>query len=281
MIPGRAAFVLLLAAGLRAGFVQGQWVEEPGQGWADLSVYHLDTREAFEFNGHVRDFFAEGRAVSTSVFLTLAAGLLPGVDGWMQMPYHRLRYDDAAADRRRMGIGDTNLYLRLAPLRYLGSGFPVAIRGGAKVHVGDFAVDSEVIPLGDGQTDWELMVEIGHSFWPTDLYVNGWAGYRWRQPNEEAQRDYADEAFYFAQIGGNLRQIGLQLLVEGMTSITTPVIEGIPLPNAERSFVQITPKLFYPFGPGALSLGVRVPVSGRNLPAGTSLVVGYFSRWSL
>ena len=76
------------------------------------------------------------------------------MDAWVQIPYHRLTYNDARDDRLRTGIGDTNLYLRVAPLHYLGFDFPWAIRGGAKVAVGDFAVDSEIIPLGDGQTDW-------------------------------------------------------------------------------------------------------------------------------
>ena len=277
----RAICAAWVAATLIPAAVEGQWVSEPGEGWADVSVYHLDTREAFEFDGRLRDFFAEGHAVSTSAFLTLAAGLLPGVDGWLQLPYHRLRYDDFRADRLRSGIGDTKLYLRIAPLRYLGSDLPLSIRGGAKVSVGDFAVASEVIPLGDGQTDWEATVELGHSFWPADLYVSGWTGYRWREPNEAAQRDYADEAFYLAQIGGNLGRVGVQLTIEGMMSVTTPVIEGIPLRSAERSLHQVMPRLSYAAGPGSVSLGLRMPLRGQNLPGGTSVIVGYFTRWSL
>ena len=275
---GWAVLALLAVLGTSA---EAQWVEPPGQGWADLTVYYLDTREAFDFNGDVDDFFAEGHAVSTSAYLTMAVGILPGVDGWIQVPYNRLQYDDVSEDRLRTGIGDTNFYLRIQPLQYLGSGFPLALRGGVKVAFGDFAVDSEVIPLGDGQTDWELMTEIGHSFYPFPAYVNGWVGYRWRQPNGEAQRDFGDEGFFLAQVGGNYGKLGGQLLVEGMESVTTPVIEGIRLPNAERSMLQVTPKVSYGVGPGAFSVGARIPLAGKNLPAGVSLVLGYFSRWSL
>ena len=147
--------------------------------------------------------------------------------------------------------------------------------------VGDFAVDSEVIPLGDGQTDWEVMAELGHSFFPINAYVNGWVGYRWREANEQAQRDFGDEAFFLAQVGGNYGDVGLQLIVEGMKTVTTPVIEGVRLPNAERSILQITPKVSYGVGPGMLSLGARVFLDGRSLPAGTSVVAGYFTRWGL
>ena len=278
MTPLRWAVLSLAALATSA---EAQWVEIPGQGWADLTAYYLDTQEVFDFDGDVRDFFADGHAVSTSVFLTLAAGILPGVDGWLQVPYHRLQYDDARDDRLRSGIGDTRLYLRIQPLHYLGSGFPLAVRGGVKVAVGDFAVDSEVIPLGDGQTDWELMLEIGHSFYPFPAYVSAWVGYRWRERNDKAQRDFGDEGFFLAQAGANYGALGFQLLVEGMESVTTPVIQGVPLRNAERSMLQVTPRVSYEVGPGALSAGARVSLAGKNLPAGTSLVLGYFSRWSL
>ena len=35
------------------GAVQAQWVESPGEGWADLTVYHLDTTENFGFDGEI------------------------------------------------------------------------------------------------------------------------------------------------------------------------------------------------------------------------------------
>ncbi len=244
-------------------------------------MYHLDTRKAYEFNGELDDFFADGHAVSTAVFVTAAVGLLPGVDAWLQVPYQRLRYDDARDDRLRSGIGDSRVYLRASPLRPFGSDFPFAIRGGVKFAVGDFAVDSEIIPLGDGQTDYELIAEIGHSFYPAPLYVNGWVGYRWRAPNDDARRDFGDEAFLLVQAGANRGRLGAQVILEGMESVTTPLVEGVLLPNDERALHQLTPRVSYTVGPGALSVGARLTLSGRNLPAGTSLVIGYFARWSL
>ena len=142
-----------LALALVAPAVEAQWIEAPGKGWADLTFYHLDTREAYEFDGEVRDFFADGHAITNSGFLTMALGLVRGVDAWAQVAYHRLRFDDAKEDRLRSGIGDSSFHLRVAPLSYLGVDFSFAIRGGVKVALGDFAVDSDIIPLGDGQRD--------------------------------------------------------------------------------------------------------------------------------
>ena len=208
-LSGFAAAAILLAT-LSPAAAEGQWVEAPRQGWVDLSVYHLNTRDAFPVDGEVRAFnpFTEGHAVSTAVFVTVALGLFEGVDAWVQAPYQRLRFDDLGGERLRSGLGDTRLFLRVQPLRYFGSGLPLAIRGGVKVPAGDFAVESEIIPLGDGQRDWELMLELGHSFYPFPAYVSGWVGHRWREPNVEAARDFGDEVFFLVSAGaerGRLR----------------------------------------------------------------------------
>lgn len=269
----------LLGLGLLPGSGVAQWVEEPGRGWIDVTAYHLDTRKAFGIDGDEREFVLDGHAVSTSVFLTLAAGLASGVDAWVQVPYHRLRFEDLAGDRLRQGIGDTRIYLRAAPLKWLGMDVPFAVRGGVKLPVGDFAVDSEVIPLGDGQTDWELIAELGHSFHPTPIFLSGWAGFRWRQRNDVSLTDFGDELFFLAQVGATLRGFGIQVIAEGWEG-ATPVIEGVPVPAAERAMLQITPTISYPAGPGQVKAGARISLAGKNLPAGTALVAGYFTDWA-
>ena len=257
---------------------QGQWVESPGSGWVSVTAYHHDTRSRYDWRGEDQLFFADGHAVTTSVYVTAALGVWPGVDLWAQAPVHRLRFDDISGDRSSTGIGDPRLWVRVAPLRLLGSSFPFAIRGGAKLPAGDFPIDAEVIPLGEGQRDWEVMLELGHSFYPAPLYAAGWVGYRWREP-DEAQRDWGNETFFLAQVGGSLSRFGYKLIAEGWSG-DTPVIEGVPTPNSRREYLQITPSLTVPLGPGQVEAGLRVPVLGKNLPTGSALVLGYFRSWS-
>ena len=256
-----------------------QWVEPPGSGWLDLSVFHLDTRDAYHSDGDVRAFdpFTQGHAVSTSAFATIAVGLVRGVDAWVQVPYQRLRFDDLGGSRLRTGIGDTRFYLRVQPGRYLGSELPVAIRGGAKVPVGDFAVDAEVIPLGDGQTDWELVLELGHSFYPLPAHVSAWIGHRWRAANPESRRDFGDEAFFLLSGAIEFGRLGATLIAEGWDG-GVPVIEGLPIASASRSMLRLTPSVSYALGAGAAKAGMQIPLSGSNLPAGNTLVIGYFVR---
>lgn len=264
----------------RAAPAPAQWTEAPGAGWAQLSVYHHRTDREFGPDGTVRRFFADGRAVTTSVFLTAAVGLVEGADAWVQAPVHRLRFDDAGGERVETGLGDIRLFLRAGPA-LLGARLPVAlaVRAGVKLPGSEFPVDAEVIPLTEGQRDWELMLEIGHSFHPLPLYAMGWVGNRWRERNEEIARDPGDERFAFAAVGGDLpAAFTWKLAGEGLWG-TAPRIEGLPVPSASRRLLQLFPTLGRKAGPGILEVGGRLPLSGRNLPAGPALVLGYFVAW--
>lgn len=225
-------------------------------------------------------FFADGHAITTSFFLTGAVGVVRGADVWVQVPVHRLSFDDAGGERDETGLGDVRLFLRLGP-KLLRARLPVAVavRGGVKLPGADFPVDAEVIPLTEGQRDWELMLEVGHSFHPFPLYVMGWFGNRWREENEEVVRDPGDERFAFAAAGGDLPAgFTWKFAWEGLWGLA-PRIERLTVPTAKRRLQQLFPSVGRRLGPGILEVGGRIPVSGRNLPAGPALMGGYFLSW--
>ncbi len=245
-----------------------------------LTVFHHDTREEFDTEGEVAPFFADGHAVTTSFFLTAAVGLFHGVDAWVQVPVHRLSFDDAGGERDKTGLGDVRLFLRAGP-RLLRAQLPVAVavRGGVKLPGSDFPVDAEVIPLTEGQRDWELMLELGHSFHPLPLYIMGWVGNRWREENTEVVRDPGDERFAFAAAGGELPAgFTWKLAWEGLWGVA-PRIERVKVPTAKRRLQQLLPTLGHRLGPGVLEAGARIPLGGRNLPAGPAVMGGYFFSW--
>ncbi len=253
-----------------------QWTEPPKRGWASLAAYHQDTRDAYDFEGAKSMFPADGHTIATASFLTLALGLMEGVDAWAQFSYQRLRFDDISGQRISYGPGDIRLYARGSPLRLFGVTTPVAIRAGVKLPVGDFDVGTNLIPLGDGQRDWELMLEIGHSFYPNPTYLQGWIGYRWRDPAAD-DRVFGDERFFYLAVGGEIGPLGYKVGFDGWYG-STPIFDGLESPGAKREMARLSPSLLIPAGPGMIELGSRIALTGKNLPAGYDLVVGYFTR---
>lgn len=252
--------------------------ENPGSGWAQIVVFHHDTRETFGPQGRLRPFLTDGRAVTSSLYLTGAVGLVPGVDATAQLPVHRLSFDDAAGKREETGFGDPRVYLRISPQLFGVEGIPLALRGGVKLPGSDFPVDAEVLPLTEGQRDWELMLESGHSFATLPLYARGWVGYRWREENREIRRLPGDERFGYLAIGGPLRWIGWEVAVEGLSGLT-PTQQGLAVRNSRRELLQVYPSLSAAVGPGQVELGGRFPIDGRNYPGGPALSAGYSLRW--
>lgn len=268
----------LLALLLCATPAAAQWVEEPGRGWASLTVFHLDTRSVFDLEGVSMDFPGLGHSVASAAFLTVARGLAPGVDFWVQGSFQRLRFDDLTGKRTSTGIGDARFYVRVSPPTWVGRALPLAVRAGVKVPVGDFDVGTDMIPLGDGQRDWEVVLEAGRSFHPRPLYLIAWAGQRWREAKDGGRTDFGDERFFLAALGGEVGPVGFKVTVDGWRG-DTPVFNGTLAVGAEREMLRVAPSLLVGVGPGQVELGARVPLSGRSLPSGTDLVVGYFTRF--
>jgi hypothetical protein len=280
-LPGAFAVPLLCIVAALPGALAGQWVEAPGTGWTSFTLYRQSGTSLFDRQAERSRFQNEGKLDATSLFGTVALGVLPGVDMWVQLPVHRLRFDDAGGERTSTGVGDLRLHVRGAPLRLVGWGLPLAVRGGVKIPAGRFPDDIEVVPLGDGQRDWELIVELGGAapgFWRS--YGMLWAGYRWREEQTRRRRDFGNERLALAAGGAEFGPIGVKLQAEGSWG-EAPRLEGLLIESARRSLVQLQATVSGPAGPGRWEAGLRVPVAGRNLPADPGLVLGWFSSLDL
>lgn len=264
---------------------RAQWIEAPGTGWVKLQVAHQDTRERFDENGTVEPYFNEdARSITTTVRFSAAVGLWRGLDAWVDVPYHRLAFNDAVRDRLTTGIADPRLYLRVGPSLFGVDDWPVAValRGGVKFPVGDFRLSAEQISLSQGQRDWELLLEVGKSLHPWPVYLMGWAGYRWREANTEIGRKPGDERLLYVAAGGSLDRLSWKLALDGQFG-RPPVrrdFGGIELERDRQTLVQVIPTLGWSVGPGAVEAGVQWPLHGRNLPAGPVFTLGYFLNWT-
>lgn len=108
--------------------------------------------------------------------------------------------------------------------------------------------------------------------------MKGWAGRRWRERNAEILWEPGDEKFVFLAAGGSAGPVSWELAAEGMWG-APPVKEGIRLESEQRKMIQLLPKAGVSTGVGDVRLQAdgQIPVDGRNLPAGPSLRVGFFS----
>lgn len=249
----------------------------PGAGWAQVSLYQQRSRDFFGPDGERRDFLADSEFLTRSVFLTGALGVLDGVELWVQAPVHRLTVESAGGGSQSTGLGDIRVAARLGP-ELVRRNLPLAIRLGLKVPGSDFPVDATVLPLSEGQVDGELSVESGHGFTDLPLYLVGWAGYRIRGENRDARRDPGDEVFAHAAVGGTIRFIAWELGSDWIWG-AAPEAQGLELPGDKRRLFQLVPRVGVTVAGGRLELTSRIPVSGRNLPAGPGISLGYRLAW--
>ena len=67
--------------------------------------------------------------------------------------------------------------------------FLLTLETGVKIPTGEFKNEDGLIPVGEGQWDYDIVVQAGCSFWPLPAYANVDIGYRVRTENEEILRD--------------------------------------------------------------------------------------------
>lgn len=246
----------------------------PGVGWVQLSAAHQASSRLFGPGGVRQNFLANGEVRTTSLYVTSAFGVLPGLDVWAQIPLHTLSYRDQGGRRDRTGIGDPRASIRIGSGIAGLTGVPVALRAGVKFAGGEFPVDATVIPLTEGQRDWELSAEAGTAFSGVPVYVLGWIGYRWREATANAERRPGNERFVHAALGGGHGTLRWEVASDAMWG-AAPERLGIRVPSARRHLVQLAPTVGYGVGPGAVDLTTTIPLRGKNLPTGPAVSVGY------
>jgi len=212
--------------------------------------------------------------------LTAAVGLIEGVDLWAQMPVHDLDVRSDGGNSASSGVGDLRLALRITP-ELFGFEAPVGIRFGAKLPASTFPVDATLLPLTEGQRDWEVSVESGTAFDFLPIYVAGWVGYRFRDFSQVRVYEPGEETFGHLAVGGSIGDLTLELGADALQG-QAPTVQGLTLSDDEaRRLLQFVPTVGYLVGPGKIEVSGQIPVVGRNLPNGVGIGVSYRTTWGL
>ncbi|MFQ6047066.1 MAG: hypothetical protein ACE5PT_12055, partial [Gemmatimonadales bacterium] len=205
----------------------------PGSGWVQLSGFRQVSSEFFDPTGQRIAFLGQGEVRTHSFLVTASAGVFRGVDVWAQLPVHSLVFRDGSGQRDRVGLGDPRLSVRMSPEILGATRVPLALRGGLKLPGTSFPVDATIIPISEGQRDWELSLESGTVVAGTQAYLMGWLGYRWRELNASRSRKPGNELFAHLAAGGSWRglraEVGWELLLG-----EAPRQLGVEIPASRR-----------------------------------------------
>ena len=221
---------------------------------------------------------ASGAFRNTSAFLSGATGIVDGMDVWLQLSVHDLRYSDEGGERDRTGLGDVRAAVRVTPALFGLPRVPIAVRAGVKVPGSDFPIDATVIPLTEGQRDWELSVESARALSALPVHFSGQVGYRWREEHHEIARKPGDEWFGQVTIGSQIAGVAVALGIAGLEG-RRPLAQGFLLDTGRRRMLQLQPAVSWEMAGGTIELSGQLAVAGRNLPAGNGLSLGYGLSW--
>jgi hypothetical protein len=152
----------------------------------------------------------------------------------------------------------------------------LTLGGTVKFPTGEFVNDAEIVPVGEGQYDFDLFAEVGRSLWPVRGYVTGKIGYRWRTANAGSGIDFGNEILWEAEAGYQpWRRVDTKLLFRGLHGASATSFD-LPILTLKREAVYVEPGVSWALA-ASRRIEVTVPVSirGRNWPAGPVVNVNF------
>ena len=280
------AVMLFAAAGTLVpdAAAAGAWTLPSGSAWGKITWFRQHAREWYinapEFTGRMHDagsrrpYRFNGEYDSRAVFVEGFLGASDRLDLGLQVPWFDQQFDD---DTHLDPVGDSGFSdLRLlAKWRALQAPAVVTVKAAVKMPTGEFRNEDGLIPVGEGQWDFDFILQAGRSFWPLPLYANADVGYRVRTENEEILRDPGDEWMIDLEAGGKAsRGIGLALKLQMLRGLTGTDF-GFPSRTQVKRITYLAPALSLSLpGNSVLELAVRQSLGGRNFPAGRQFALG-------
>jgi hypothetical protein len=228
-------------------------------------LYEPGERGRYRENGHYQ---------SKAFFLDFFYGVTNRFDVGLQVPFFRQTFKNVGfrPSNTASGFSDIRVFTKFNVVQ---KPFIGTLKLGAKVPTGKFENQDGIIPVGEGQWDFDFITQLGRSFWPLPIYTNLDIGYRLRLKNDAINRDPGNEWFFHAEIGYQPKvKIRLALKVEGIQGNPSRVF-NIELPRDIKRITYLSPTLLVgPYQNVAFETTVRISAGGRNFPAGHMWVVG-------
>jgi hypothetical protein len=267
----------------------GAWTLKQRHLWAKITLMSQATDEEYVAVGgsgrepNLAQFYEPGDRAryrenghydSRAIFLDLFYGLTDRVDLGIQIPYFRQEFENVGFRPANVasGFSDIRAFLKtnLIQQPFVGS-----FKLGFKAPTGKFESKDGIIPVGEGQWDFDFIAQLGRSFWPLPVYANLDLGYRLRLKNTSISRDPGNEWFFNAEIGYQpINKLLFALKVEGIRGQPARVF-NLELPRDKKRITSITPTLLLDLHQNiSFETALRISMAGHNFPAGRMWVAG-------
>jgi len=285
-ITGLVILVLLAPVAVQAG----AWMTPAGSLWTKVSLFRQTTDEWYTDNdqpilrpdntlgaipaGSRQPYRFNGNYESVALFMEGYYGITDAIDVGVQMPWFDQVFDDDTRidSPSEAGFSDLRLFARW---QLIDRPFLLTLKGGAKIPTAKFRNEDGLIPVGEGQWDYDFVVQMGRSFWPIPAYANVDLGYRVRTENESVLRDPGDEWLVTVEAGYNpTSDLLLAVKLEGLYGKAGSSF-GLRSDSLIKRITYLSPSVSYRlFGETAVEAAMRFSVGGRNFPAGNQLTIG-------
>ena len=162
----------------------GAWTLGKGHVWSKITYMSLSTNEHYDNDGNVGEIPA--RYKSQQVYFDVYYGLNDRIDVGVKIPYISNEFVDVspehpfygAPDKKDSGIGDIR---GVAKINLVNSADLVGtLKLGFKVPMGEYREVPEALSITGGQWDFDVVAQLGRSFYPVPVYANVDLGYRLR-----------------------------------------------------------------------------------------------------
>ena len=272
----------------------GAWTLGKGHVWSKITAMSLSTNEHYDNDGNVGEIPA--RYKSQQVYFDVYYGLNDRIDVGVKIPYISNEFVDVspdhpfsgAPDKKDSGIGDIR---GVAKINLVNSADLVGtLKLGFKAPMGEYREVPEALSITGGQWDFDVVAQLGRSFWPVPVYGNVDLGYRLRgeyadsNPSDagEVDRTYTPGAEFVFNAEAGYSPMDKLLVALKYESIIGAEYDTINNPPAgsqvetlNQSVSYLAPTVLVGLHPNvSLEAQARMTVSGSRYFAGSTYGVG-------
>jgi hypothetical protein len=173
----------------------GAWTQEKGKSYHRFAANYYYSDQIYDNDGDSRSMAFNGEFTDFNLNYYMEYGIFDQITFLSSFYYKDIEREDDYMKIETQGMGDVDLGLRYR--LYSGDEGIFSFQGITKTP--EFYDKDDALPLGNGQTDYELRLLYGRSLWPfIPGYMNLEAGYRWRV------EDPSDEFRYLVEVGSDL-----------------------------------------------------------------------------